>query len=168
MRATEFTTANLAIRRITDRIEPRVALRRLQVAFVDIVTGAKRMPQKWYDLTRSRAATFPFQRERQFIHEAIRLGCTSPNQVITWRLKQLADDLAQFSEPLDMNELFFVRLICEQADAVDAQIKAHAMPTAANREAAVAETEEATLMGRLYCALLRGGQSLLHFPTGAH
>jgi hypothetical protein len=167
MNATEFSTANLAIRRISDRIEPRVTLRRLHVAYHEIVAGAKRMPKCWYDLTRNRPTRFPFERDREYVHAAIREGATTPDRVISWRLKQLADDLAQFSEPLEMNELFFVRLICEQAEAADAQTRAHAMPTSLNRDLAIKETEEAWLLGRLYCALLRGGRAMLHLPTAA-
>lgn len=151
----ETHTANLAVRPTEARIHPRLQLQRLRVAFVGIVFGAKRMPDRWYGLTeRNRTVSFPFEREREFIHEAIRQGATTEMQILTWRLTQLADDLAQFPNAPTLSDLCYIRLMAEQAEALQAQARAHGIPTQANREAALRETREAITVLQMECALL--------------
>lgn len=166
--AKESLRANLAIRRTVERVDPRVQLRRLQVAFIAIVHGARRMPDRWYGLTeRNRTCSYPFEREREFIHEAIRNGCTSPDRVISYHLTRLQDDLAQFPEALDASEVLYRRLVTEQAEAIEAQTLAHALATEEARERAVRETEEAITLGQLYVMDTRRDLPNHPLPMGA-
>jgi len=156
MHTTEFPRANLAIRPMRDRVDPRLQLRRLQVAFVAIVHGAKRMPTRWYGLTeRHRTVSFPFERERQFVHEAIQLGCTTPMQVMSWHLARLADDLAQFPDAPCVSDVCYIRLMAEQAEALEAQARARGLRTAEADAIALRESEEAIAALQLYVTGVR-------------
>jgi hypothetical protein len=99
------------------------------------------------------------------IHEAIRAGATTPERVIRYRLAQMHDDLAQFAEAPLLEELLYVELIREQAEAIEAQSLLRALPTPAHRDAAIRETEQASVIGRVFCVLARSRDALFH---GAH
>lgn len=162
MKATETRGANLAVRP-THPIEPRLEKRRRRVAFVEIVADARRLPAAWYAHTRRDPRNkLPSERERELIHEAIRAGATTPERVIAYRLFQMRDDLAQFSETPALAELLYVQMIREEAEAIDAQSTAHALPTPAHLDTAVRETEKASLLGRAFCVLARSGRLPLH------
>lgn len=162
---TKSTSASLATSRTTPRTDPRIALRRLRVAFIGMVSGARRMPQGWYELTRTdREVAFPFERERRFIHEAIREGATSPEAIVRWRIAQLLDDLEQFDESPQIDDLSYIALIREQSEAINAQSLAHAEPTDTNLDRAVRETRESVAYMRLFMALASRGRRLLHRP----
>lgn len=162
---TKLSSANLATRRITTRTDPRLAMRRLRVAFIGMVSRARRMPASWYELTRSdRDVAFPFERERRFIHEAIRQGATTPEAVVEWRMAQLRDDIEQFDESPQLEELCYIALIREQSEAISAQSLAHAQPTQAHMDLAVRETREAVTYGKFFIAIANTGKRLLHLP----
>ncbi|MDB4892190.1 MAG: hypothetical protein JWL61_4045 [Gemmatimonadetes bacterium] len=144
-------------------MDPRLATRRLRIAFAEVVTRTPEPSAPWYDVTRSDPrAQLPCTKERTMLHAAIRQGCTTPERIIAYRITQLQDDLAQFNETPLLEELIYQHLVREQAESIDAVSRAHAMPTPAHRDAAIRETEEASLMGRVFCLLMRSGKSLLH------
>lgn len=164
--STKLSTANLAVRQHHSRLDPRMAMRRLCVAFIGIVHGAKKMPATWYELTRKdRVVHFPFERERTFVHAAIREGATTPEKVVAWRMAQILDDLAQFRAAPSAQELIYVNVIREQVEAIDAQSKAHAHPNETHRDRAIRETEESIAALQLYLSLLRSGASLEFLPA---
>jgi hypothetical protein len=83
--------------------------------------------------------------------------------VIGYRLTQLRDDLAQFTSlQQTMEELVYVELVREQAEAIDAQTRAFMQPTAGNHERAIRETEEAIGISHLFISAIRSGRRLLH------
>ena len=168
MNSTETRGANLAICP-TQPVEPRLAHRRRLVAFAAMFSDAERQPQAVYGLTRKQPRVkLPDERERRIIHQAIRDGKTTPERVIHYRLFQLQDDLAQFDDSPALQDLLYLELVREQIEAIDAQSLAHAIPTPAHLDAAVRETEEASLVGRAFCALVRSGRLLMHrTATGA-
>jgi hypothetical protein len=117
----------------------------------------------WYDVTRKDPrAALPCAKERAMIHAAIHESCTTPDAVIRYRLAQLHDDLAQFDAAPLLEELLYVELIRGQADAIDAQTRAHAFGTPTLELLAIRETEEATVVQRAYCAMKRASRSFLH------
>ena len=159
--STKLSTANLATRRTHQRTDPRLQLRRLRVAFVGIVSAARRMPAPFYELTRTRERAYPFEAERCYVHAAIREGATTPEKVVAWRMAQLHDDLAQFDEAPQLEDLVYVQLINEESEAVHAQTIAYAFPTPANREAALRETAEAVSFCHAFMQMVRAGGNML-------
>lgn len=111
-------------------MDPRIAVNRLRVAFIGLVSQAKRMPDCFYDLTeKNRKVSYPFEREREFMHKAIHQGCTTPNAVLTYYLARLADDLSQFDRPVTARELCYVRLMAELADVAESGTLARGLGT---------------------------------------
>jgi hypothetical protein len=158
--STNLNAATLATRPNLNRIEPRLAARRLLIALAAVPTRTPMPGHAWHDLTRTDPrSAMPFAKERGMIHDAIKQGCTTPDRVISYRLAQMKDDLAQFAEAPNVVELVYVQLVTEEAEAVEAQTLAHALPTAANRDAALRETEEASTIARAYCSLVKSGRS---------
>jgi hypothetical protein len=157
---TNLHPAMLARRQSPEPVEPLLAARRLVIALANIPTRTPQPGHAWHDITRTDPRTaMPFAKERGMIHAAIKQGCTTPDRVIAYRLAQMKDDLAQFAEAPNFVELVYVQLVTEEAEAVEAQTLAHALPTAANRDAAIRETEEASTIARAYCSLVKSGRS---------
>lgn len=143
-------------------MDPRMAVRRVRVALAGVITKTPEPSHFWYDITREEPrAAMPFEKERDMLHAAIRQGCTTPKRIMLYRITQLQDDLSQFAEAPLLAELVMQHLITEQAESMAAISLAHAMPTAAHREEAIRETEEASFLGRVACEVLRSGGSLL-------
>lgn len=162
MHATETRGANLAVRQ-TPPLTPAIARRRRTVAFYEMFADASRKPSSVYALTRKEPRRKPYdEREREVIHAGIRAGQITPEGLIRYRLAQIQDDLAQFSEAPLLEELLYLQLIREEAEALDAQSRAHALPTPDSIDAAVRETEDATLVGRVFCVLARSRRTLFH------
>lgn len=165
MHATETRGANLAVRQ-TPQLTPAIARRRRDVAFYEMFDGVPKKPDAVYAVTRKQPRRKPYdEREREVIHNAIHAGEITPERYMRYRLAQMQDDLAQFAEAPALEELLYVQLIREQAEALDAQSRAHALPSPAHIDAAVRETEEASLVGRVFCVLARSGRTLFH---GSH
>jgi hypothetical protein len=151
--STESHTANLEVRRPAGSTDPRILMRRLQVAFIGIVAQAKRMPDRFYDLTeKNRKVSYPFERERDFIHEAIHTGATTPNRVLTYYLARIQDDMAQFNEPLRALDVCYVRFMAEFAEAVDKVTLAHGLGTDEAYTAAERETADIIPLAQLCVA----------------
>lgn len=161
--ATKTSEVSLAAHQTQQRLDPRMAMRRLRVAFSSVVITTPEPRHPWDDVRRKEPrSALPCEKEREMIHAAIRQGCTTPDRIISYRITQLQDDLAQFHETPLLEEMLYQHLIREQAESMDAVTRAHAMPTPAHRDAAIRETEEASLVGRMFCLLMRSGRSLLH------
>lgn len=154
MHTTRTSRVNLAIHQTAPRQDPRLALRRIRVAFAELVTKAPAPGHAWHDVTRTDPRTrLPCEKERAMIHDAIRQGCTSPDRVIRYHLARMQDDLAQFAEAPLLEELFYQQLIQEEASAIDAQSIAHALPSAEHQAAAVRATAQVARDARLFCSL---------------
>jgi hypothetical protein len=138
--------------------EAESRLNALRVAFIDLCTGAKRLPDLWYGLTeRHRSISFPFERERMWVHKAIKLGATTPAQVVQWRLAQLADDLAQFPGDVRISDVCYVQYAAEHAEALEAAATARAFPTRENRDTAIREIGESNTAARAFSGVLASG-----------
>lgn len=154
MHTTKTSQVNLAIHQTAPRQDPRIALRRVRVAFAELVTKAPVPGHAWHDVTRTDPRTrLPCEKERAMIHDAIRQGCTTPDRVIRYHVARMQDDLTQFPEAPLLEELLYVQLIREEAEALDAQSIAHALPSAEHQEAAIRATAQVARDARLYCTL---------------
>lgn len=161
--STKLNQVHLAVHQTDPRPDPRMALRRMRVALAEVITQAPTsMADAWYDVSRKEPrAALPCAKERAMIHAAIADGCATPESVIRYRLFQMHDDLTQFGEAPLLEELLYVQMIQEQAEAIDAQSRAHALGTTTLELQAIRETEEATVLQRAYCAMKRASRSFL-------
>lgn len=164
--STRTSAGSLATHQRAAAIDDRLAERRLRVALAEIIADAPSYPEprwRWEDVARTQPrSSMPFKREREMIHSAIREGKTTPEHVIRYYLARMHDDLAQFAEAPLLEELLYRQLINEQVQAIDAQSRAHALPSPAHIDDAIRETEESTLLGRVFCVLARSGRTLFH------
>lgn len=139
-------------------MDPRISERRLRVALHAVIArdGTQLTPapaHPWHDLTRDEPrAALPCTREREMIHAAIRQGCTTPNQVLSYHLARIADDMAQFDDAPTVSDVCYVRLMAEQAEALEAQALARAFGTPEAEARAAIESEDAITALRLYVA----------------
>ncbi len=162
MKATSMTQTKLAVHQSAPPTDPRMALRRMRVALAEVITKAPTPQHFWHDLTREDPrSALPFEKERSMLHAAIAQGCTTPERIIRYRLAQMHDDLAQFAETPLLEEMLYVELMNEQHEALHAQARAHAFPGDSLEMDAIRETEEANVVMRAYCWLMREGRSLL-------
>lgn len=141
----------------------RFALRRLRNALADVIRdpaalSGQRTPEPaypWHDLTRETPrAALPFEKERAMLHAAIRQGCTTREKIVRYRAAQLLDDFAQFPDEGRALDVLYTNLVTEEAEAIEAQTIAHALPTETNREAAIRESREAIGVMELECKVL--------------
>lgn len=122
-------------------------------AFVALFVGAKRKPDAIYDLQQGKTK-LPDERQRELIHEGIRAGYITREQVVNYRLAQTADDLAQFPTGYTPQEAIFVQCVTEFAEAMEKITLAATLPTETNVTNAIRETREALLVGELHVAAL--------------
>jgi hypothetical protein len=157
MKATQHHRAALA-GRPTEGLHPRIAHRRRLSAFVELFTDASRKPDAVYAIQRKDPRVKLYdEREREIIHQGIKDGVISRERIVRYRLSQLLDDLAQFPHDVPVSDVVYVRLMAEQAEALEAQAIARALPTSANRDAAVRETKDAIAMQHIACVALEQG-----------
>jgi hypothetical protein len=110
---------------------------------------------------RAAALFAPFARERDMIHEAIRDGDDAgARDPLSARADARRSRAVRRGAALE--ELLYVELIREQAEAIEAQSLLRALPTPANRDAAIRETEESSVVGRVFCVLARSRDALFH------
>lgn len=175
MPATESSRSLLAKRRpspLQIPEHPRVVRRRRLEAFLELFSDARRKPPVIYELQRAepRVTTLPDDRQREIIHDGIRAGLIPRERMIRYRAQQLLDDLAQYPDETSASgapsEALYVRLMTETAEAVEAQTLAHAMPTEANRERAVRETQESAAIAELQCRVLEMTPRTFPVPMG--
>jgi len=140
-----------------------MAERRLRVALQAVIAdptapSGQRTPtpdHAWYDNARTDPrSTLPCEREREMLHAAIRQGCTTPLKVVSYFVERIADTLAQFPEQLLVSDVLYVRLMIDEAEALEAQALAHGVPTPEHIADAIVQTREAIVMQQLECALL--------------
>jgi hypothetical protein len=137
-------------------MDPRMVFRRRREAFVELFADASPKPKAVNAITRTDPRTKLYdERQRAIIHAGIRDGVISRERIIRYRAQQLLDDFAQYpDEGGSSREQLYVRLMLEQAEAIEAQTVAHALPSEGNRLAAVRETREAIAIAELQCAVL--------------
>jgi hypothetical protein len=150
---TQQHRASLARRQTEGRLHPRLVERRRLAALAELFTDAARKPDALYALTRrDPRCKLPDEKLRTLIHEGIGTGVISRERLVRYRLFQLLDDLAQFPDEAPASDVLYVRLMAEQAEALEAQARAQGLPTPANREHAVRETREAVAIQSIACA----------------
>lgn len=144
--------------RPSNSAEPRMALRRLRVALHALIAypGGQNTPRPespWHDLTRNEPrATHPCEKERAMIAAAIRQGCTTPDQVLSYFLARLTDAMAEFPIEIRVSDVCFVRLMAEQAEALEAQALARGLGTDDAYTVAERETADLIPLAQLYVA----------------
>lgn len=164
--STEFHRADLAVRPTRVRSHPRIEWRRRLNALAELFLDVARKPDALYALTRRvPRCKLPDEKLRTMIHDGIRAGQISRARLIRYRAAQLQDDFAQFPDEASSQQVLYVQLMLEQAEAIEAQTVAYAMPTEGNRVAAVRETREAITIAELQCAMMLPSHPL---PHGAH
>lgn len=154
---TRLNPAMLARRQTPPRLDERLALRRLRIALMAVIIARRPEPtHAWDDVARTDPrAALPCEKERAMVHAAIHQGLTTPERVIDYRLFQMADDLAQFDEAPQLAELLYVRLIQDEAEALDAQSIDHALPSPTHHVAAIAATQQLVRDARVFLELAR-------------
>lgn len=153
-RASSHTFSRQRVTRGGGRVSPQIEERRRLVAFAELFADAPRKPDALHALTRREPrCQLPDEKQRSMIHDGIRAGVVSRERIVRYRATQLLDDLAQFGDTdADAVDVCYVRAMIEIAEAVEAQTVARALPTDANRLAAVRETREA--VAELQCHVL--------------
>jgi hypothetical protein len=142
------------------RAHPRFAERALRNALQAIIvdeTGEQHTPSPdfpWHDNTRETPrAMLPCERERTMLRAAIRQGCTTPERVLTYFLARIADAMADFAQPVDVSALVYTRLVQEQAEALEAQSLARALPSPERWQHAVRETRDVIHAAHVFCQM---------------
>ena len=155
--STEFRAARLATQRaLTIPEHPRLVRRRRLAAFVELFNDAPRKPDALYELQRAepRVKGLPDDRQREIIHDGIRAALISRERIIRYRAQQLLDDFRQFPDEASATDVTYTRLMLEEAEAIEAQTIAHALPTPSNIDAAIRETRELVAVAELECRIL--------------
>lgn len=161
MKSTSHQGAPLARRQSAHRVEPRIAAQRLRVALQAVIAdpsapSGQRTPEPehfWHDNSREDPrAPLVCEKERAMLHAAIAQGCTSPMQIVSYYLTRLADSLNQFPEQLVVSDVLYVRLMAEEAEALEAQALARGLGTVEARAVAVRETQDVIGVAELYVA----------------
>lgn len=160
-KSTSHQGTPLARRQSTHRVEPRIAEQRLRVALAAVIADqtaptGQRTPEPdhyWYDNSREQPrAPLVCEKERAMLHAAIAQGCTTPMQVVSYYLARLTDSLAQFPDERRLSDVLYVRLMAEEAEALEAQALARGLGTVEARAAAVRETRDEIGIAELYVA----------------
>jgi hypothetical protein len=158
MKTTQRHRAALASRHTVAGPDPRLVTRRRLVAFAELFTDAPRKPAALYALTRKEPrCQLPDEKEYQLIVEGIAAGTISRDRLVSYVLFKLMTLLALYPDQVDTSDVLYVRLMAEQAEALEAQARAHGLPTPANREHAVRETREEIAIASLACAAYEQG-----------
>lgn len=146
------------LERQSNRTEPRRRLRRLRIALHAMIAypGGQLTPEPeapWHDLTRQEPrAAHPCEKERTMIANAIRQGCTTPQQVLSYYLARIQDSMEEFATPVRVSDVCFVRLIAELADVVESGTLARGLGTAEALQTFQRETAEVVPIAQLVAA----------------
>lgn len=139
------------------RLTERLAEAGRRDAFLALFANAPRKPDAIYELSRAEPrALLPDERQRRMIHEGIRDGYISRDQIVAYRAMQLLDDLAQFAGSQSAADALYVAFMKEAAEAVEAQTMAHGVPTPENKATAARETDDLVAVASMRVAMLRG------------
>jgi hypothetical protein len=123
---------------------------------------------RWHDLRRDDPRTdVPSGDEDAMLAAAIREGCTTRGKVVVYFLKRLERTLGFFGSPMPVDEVLYPQFAKENADMVEAQCIARALPTPENKQRAVMETREAVSIAELACAEMEGLRRDFMLPMGA-
>lgn len=171
MKTTSPRPAPLEGRQPHQRMHPRIAERHLRVALHGVICDAhavsgQRTPapeHPWHDLTREEPRTaLPCAKERTMLHAAIRQGCTTRDQVLTYFLARIADAMGQFPDAaaFRVSDILYVRAMAEIAEAQESIALAHTVPSDDTRAAAVREGREALPLIELLCTTYERGDAL--------
>lgn len=167
--STSHQGSPLARRQSEPRVDARIAEQRLRVALHAVIADSSARSGQhtpspehfWHDNSRDEPrAPIACEKERDMLNAAIAQGCTTPMRIVSYYLARLTDSLAQFPEELLVSDVLYVRLMAEEAEALEAQALAQGMPTAEHCAAAVRETREAITVQLLECASLEQRISL--------
>lgn len=136
----------------TAQIAERLVCQRRKDAFVELFSNASRKPDALNELTRAepRIKGLYDDRHRTLIHDGIRAGYITREQVIRYRASQVRDDLAAFPDARQADDTLFCALMTEAGEMVEAQVVARGQPTPENVERAVRETDEAISVAAMY------------------
>ena len=163
--ATRHTAERLATPRrfreaITVRSAPimaRLAECERRDAFLALFANAPRKPDAIYEYQRSHCRLqLPDEKQRALIHEGIRAGYITRDQIVAYRATQLLDDLSAFAGSESAADALYVAFMTEAADAVEHNTIAHGMPTPDNVARAAQETRELVAVAQMRVAVLSG------------
>jgi hypothetical protein len=170
MKATSHEGPTLERRQPAARLDPRMALRRLRVALGAVVTKYPQPDWPWEDNARKEPRSpAPCEKEREMLTAAIRQGCTTRDRVLTYYLLRIQDSMAQFPDAAQfaLSDILYVRAMAEQAEALEAQARARALPSPEHCEVAARETREAMGVQELLVATYERGDTLPFPPFPA-
>jgi hypothetical protein len=156
------------------RVHPRIAEKQLRVALHAVIVdgtapSGQRTPAatawRWHDLTRERCGALPCADERAMLADAIRSGCTTRGQVLTYFLARIGDAMAHFpdADTVRTSDILYVRAMAEIAEAQESIALAHTLPSAETRAIASREGREAHQLLELVCTTYERGDAL-QFP----
>jgi hypothetical protein len=163
MKATSHQGPTLERRQPAAMLDPRMALRRLRGALAAVVTKYPEPAWPWEDNSRKTPRSpVPCEKERDMLSAAIRQGCTTRDRVLTYYLVRIQDSMAQFPDAAQftLSDILYVRAMAEQAEALEAQARARALPSPEHCDAAARETREAIGAQQLLCELYERGDAL--------
>lgn len=124
-------------------------LEALQRLFVD----APRKPYELHELQcKHPKRLMPDEVLRTMIHEGIRAGHITREQVVAYRASQLIDDLSAFPGATNADDATYSALMHEVGDAVAAVTVHHGLPTAENHARMTKEALEAAATLQLHVA----------------
>ena len=162
MSATRFHGPRLETPATPDRFREQIVVRSRQLAdrlmgrdrldaFVALFANAPRKPDALNELTRAepRLKGLYDERHRALIHEGIKAGYITREQVIRYRASQVRDDLAAFPDARQADDTLFCALMSEAGEMVEAQVNARGMPTRENVAHAVKQTDELISVAQL-------------------
>ena len=163
MKATSNQGPTLERRQPAAAIHPRMAEKRLRVALGAVATKYPEPNWPWEDNARKEPrAPLPCEKERDMLAAAIQQGLTTRDRVLTYYLARIADSMAQFPDAgrFALSDILYVRAMAEQAEALDAQARARAIPSPAHCDAAARETREAIGVQELLIEIYERGDAL--------
>jgi hypothetical protein len=124
-------------------------------AFLALFANAPRKPDAIYEFQRSHCRLqLPDEKQRTLIHDGIRAGYITREQIVAYRATQLLDDLASFADTTDAADALYVAFMRESAEAVEAATYAHGIPTPQTKQNAAQQIKELVAVGSMHVARL--------------
>jgi hypothetical protein len=137
---------------IIERLGERRRIEALQTLFAN----AKRKPAEIHELqTVPRKRRLPDHIEHELIHEGIRAGHITRQQIVAYRASQLIDDLSAFPGATEADDTTYSTLMHEVGEAVDWLTVARGLPTPENVARSEKEALEAAAAMQLHVEVQR-------------
>ena len=127
-------------------------------AFLALFVNAPRKPDAIHELQKAERRTLTTdERARRLIHDGIRAGYITKDQVTAYRAFQLLDDLNAFADVTDAQRAFYLEYVRETAEGLEAATEHKGNPTPETAAKVTEEVGEGAAVGLMLVAAIQRG-----------